>query len=129
MELLCFERVSAEGLISRNRILSPPRLPFRHSGSLRFYTTRAACQRLARGRLSDYTARWAAWRGPSSCRRCPHEHDSQFNNVLGRTCGNSSCRRFDAAIAWASSLLAPWILYCDTHAVSGGVQRQCVEVP
>src|SRR6266404_5886791 len=63
MELLCFERVSAEGLISRNRILSPPRLPFRHSGSLRFYTTRAACQRLARGRLSDYTSRYAACSG------------------------------------------------------------------
>jgi acyl-[acyl-carrier-protein]-phospholipid O-acyltransferase / long-chain-fatty-acid--[acyl-carrier-protein] ligase len=26
------------------RILSPPRLPFRHSGSHRFYTTRASCQ-------------------------------------------------------------------------------------
>ncbi len=29
------------------RILSPPRLPFRHSGSHRFYTTEASCQNVA----------------------------------------------------------------------------------
>src|SRR6266699_2909827 len=36
------------------RILSPPRLPFRHSGLLGFYTTLGACQRFAHDSLSGY---------------------------------------------------------------------------